>query len=269
MSRVPPFAPARRHARAFVCLLLIAAGAFAADVSQLQPQGYVSDFAGVLDPSARAELERYCGSVEQSTGAQIAIVTIDTTGDVPIEDFVNTLFRKWGVGKKGKDEGVMLLLAVRDRRWRIEVGYGLEPTLPDAFVDDVGREMAPSLRQNDYGHALIAAAAEIGSRIAQAKGVALNRSLPRRGPPPQNELPIPWPLLLLFLFIVLGFFGRRGGGGGGLLAGMLLGNLLGRSRYRDSGSGWGGGGFGGYDGGGGFGGFGGGDSGGGGASGSW
>ncbi|HZT37302.1 MAG TPA: TPM domain-containing protein [Bryobacteraceae bacterium] len=265
MTSIPPSAPARPRACGLPLLFLIAACAYAADVNRLEPQGYVSDFAGVLDAPTRAELERYCGSVEQATGAQMAIVTIDTTGDAPIEDFANALFRKWGIGKKGKDEGVMLLVAVRDRKWRIEVGYGLEPTLPDAFADDVGREMIPSLRQNDYGHALIAAAAEIGSRIAQAKGVALNRSLPRRGPPPRNELPIPWPLLLLFLLILLGMFGRRSGGG--FLAGMLLGNLLGQPR--DRGSGWGGGGFGGYDGGGGFGGFGGGDSGGGGASGSW
>jgi uncharacterized protein len=259
--------PALARFAAFAFLLTTCASG--ADVNQLQPQGYVSDFAGVLDAASRAQLERYCASVEQATGAQMAVVTIDTTGGDPVEDFANTLYRKWGVGKKGKDEGVMLLLAVRDRKWRVEVGYGLEPILPDLLADDVGREMRPSLQQNDYAHALIAGSAEIGSRIAAAKGVTLDRTLPRRGPPPQDGFPIPWPVLLVIVFLVLGLMGRRGGGGGGFLPGILLGNLLGGSRYRGSDR-WGGGGFGGYDGGGGgFGGFGGGSSGGGGASGSW
>lgn len=249
----------------FALLALVVAPLLAADLDKLQPQGYVSDFAQVLDSGARAQIERYCAQVEKVTGSQVAVVTIDTTGGEPIEDFANTLFRKWGVGKKGTNEGVMLLLAVRDHRWRIEVGYGLEPILPDAFVDDVGREMRPSLRQNDFGAAITAAVAEIGSRIADAKGVALDRTLPRRAPPPQS-VGLPWPLILLIIFLVFGLFGRRGGGG--FFPGLILGALLGGPRYRGRG-GWGGGGFGGYDSGGGFGGFGGGDSGGGGASGSW
>src|SRR5437773_9183514 len=84
------------------------------DITSLKPQGYVSDFARVLDPQTRARIEDYCGQVERVAGAQMALVTIDTLGGKPIEDFANDLFRKWGVGKKGRDEGVMLLLAIKD-----------------------------------------------------------------------------------------------------------------------------------------------------------
>jgi uncharacterized protein len=239
---------------------------FGLDLDKLKPQGYVSDFAHVLDDSSRARVEAYCGRVEQVTGVQMAIVILDSLEGDPIEDVSNSLYRKWGVGKKGKDEGIMLLLAIKDHRDRIEVGYGLEPILPDGFAGGVLREARPLLRQSAYGPALFAAAEEMGSRIAMAKGVALDVSLrPQRRI--VGERPgIPWPFIVIGIIVLLLIMR---GGGGGFLTGMILGNLLGRGGR----GGWGGGGFGGYDsgggGGGGFGGFGGGDSGGGGASSDW
>lgn len=226
----------------------------------------MSDFAHVLDAQSRAQLETYCGQVEQATGVQMAMVTIESLDGEPIEDFANTLYRKWGVGKKGKDEGIMLLLAIKDHRDRIEVGYGLEPNLPDGFDGSVLRAARPLLRQGAYGPAMFAAAEQMGSRIAAAKGVSLNFGLRPigRAVPTRTGLPLPFIIIGIIIFLLL----MRGGGGGGFLAGMLLGNLLGRGRGE---GGWGGGGFGGYDSGagGGFGGFGGGDSGGGGASSDW
>lgn len=243
--------------------------AFALDPNSLKPQGYVSDFANAIDAGSKAKLEAYCAQVERSTGVQIALVTIPSLEGAPIDDFANTLFRKWGVGKKGKDEGLLLLLAIQDRKDRIEVGYGLEPTLPDGFVGGVLREERVYLTKGEYGPALLAAADEMGSRIAAAKGVALDTSVrpPRTQYVPQNN-GIPWPVVVVGI-LVLFFILRSGGGGGGFLAGMLLNSMLGGGR-RGGGGSWGGGGFGGGDGGGGgFGGFGGGDSGGGGASGDW
>jgi uncharacterized protein len=245
---------------------LLAPSVVALDLDKLKPQGYVSDFAHVLDSSSRDQLESYCGRVEQATGVQMAIVTLDSLDGEPVEDVANTLYRKWGIGKKGKDEGILLLVAIKDHRDRIEVGYGLEPILPDGFAGGVLREARQLLRQGAYGQGLFAAAEEMGSRIASAKGVALDFSLrPRRRAVPERP-GIPWPLIVVGIVVLL--FLMRRGGGGGLLTGLILGNLLGRG-----GGGWGGGGFGGYSsgggGGGGFGGFGGGDSGGGGASGDW
>lgn len=243
----------------------------AADVSRLKPMGYVSDFAGVVDAASRTQLERYCGRLERATGAQLAIVTIDTLGDDSIEDFATSLFGQWGIGKKGKDEGVLLLLVTKDRKSRIEVGYGLEGTLPDGFVSSVLREMRPSFKEGNDAQALMAGAAHIGQTIAQAKGVSLDRDLTRRAPSRSRGGGLPWPLIVIGIFILLSLLSRGGGGGGGIgsfLTGMLLGNILGGGR-RGGGDDWGGGGFGGGDSGGGFGGFGGGDSGGGGSSDSW
>jgi len=246
-------------------LALSIAPALAVDWKALKPQGYVSDFAGVIDAQSKAELENYCSRVEQQTGAEMALVTIQSLNGEPIEDVANTIYRAWGVGKKGKNEGILLLLATSERRDRLEVGYGLEPLLPDGFDGDVLRAMRPALRQSQYGEALRAAGATIGGRIAQAKGVTLDTGLRRRINAQPSES-IPWPLVVIGIVILLMVL--RGGGGGGFLPGLILGNMMGRGGRGGSGGGSGGG-FGGYDSGGGFGGFGGGDSGGGGASSDW
>src|SRR5208283_1554352 len=152
----------------------------AVDWKALQPQGYVSDFAGVIDPASRAQLEAYGGIVEQSTGAQMALVTIPSLEGEPIEDVANTVFRAWGVGQKGKNEGILLLLVINDHRSRLEVGYGLEPILPDGLDGDILRDMRPALRQRDYGDAMMAAAQRMGDVIARSKNVQLLAHLPPR-----------------------------------------------------------------------------------------
>ena len=262
----------RKLLRTSAALLLFSTPALAVDWKALKPEGYVSDFAHVIDAQSKAALEQYAGRVEQLTGAQMALVTLRTLEGEPIDDVANTIYRAWGVGQKGKNEGILLLLVVGDRRNRLEVGYGLEPILPDGFDGSVLRDMRPALRQGQYGEALMAAAETIGSTIAKAKNVSLDAQLPRRMRRSTGGS-IPWPAILIFLVFIFWLLraGRGGrGGGGGFWTGLLLGNLMGRGL--GGGFGGGGGGFGGYDGGGGgggFGGFGGGDSGGGGASSDW
>jgi uncharacterized protein len=238
--------------------LLAAMGAGAADWGALTPQGYVSDFAGVVDAGSRARIEAYCAAVEKATGAQIALVTVQHLDGEPVEDVANLLFRKWGIGQKGENNGALLLLSIRDRRSRLEVGYGLEPILPDGAAGALLREMRPALRENRYGEALLVAAHQIGERVAREKGVRIDEQAQPRRQYREPEGELPWPLLLVAGLVVLYLFSRGGGGPWWLLP-MLM-NGGGRR---------GGGGFGGYDSGGGFGGFGGGDAGGGGASSDW
>lgn len=258
--------------RAGIVAVLCAAACGAVDwkTRYPKPEGYVSDFAHVIDDGSRKQLEAYGAIVERSTGAQMAFVTIPTLDGEPIEDVANTIYRAWGVGLKGKNEGIMLLLAINDRRSRLEVGYGLEPILPDGLDGSILRQMRPALRQGDYGDAMMAAGQTMGNAIAQAKNVKLLAHLPRRRQPSSGDS-IPWPLIIGVLVLV-GVFSRfagprgySGGGGGGFLPWLILGNMMGRSSWGDRGSG----GFGGSDSGDSFGGFGGGDSGGGGASSDW
>jgi uncharacterized protein len=263
----------KRLCIAALFLALGVSGAWGLDTSKLKPTGYVNDFAHVLDARTAQTLEAYCANLERVTGVQVAVVLVDTLEDEPIEDVSNRLFREWGIGQKGKDEGALILLAVRDRKSRAEIGYGLEPIITDGEAGSILRGIRPILRQGNYGGALLAALQQIGSRIAQEKGVDLEQPGTTPRPRAPQEPGIPFPLIiigLIFLFALLSRGGRSGRGGpGGFLTGMILGNMMGGMRNR---GGWGGGGFGGYDrgwGGGGFGGFGGGSSGGGGASSDW
>jgi uncharacterized protein len=265
---------------ALVLTLTVCAAFCAVDINSLpKPTGYVSDLAHVLSPTERDQLEAFCNKVEQQLGVQLALVTIDTVGDRPIEDFAIQLARKWGVGDRKSNQGVLLLLAVKDHKDDIETGRGIEPYLTDGFSGSILRSIRPELRANDYGGALLTAARAMAQQIAQGKGIAFSDDLPQpQEQPHSGNYPhssrIPGPLLIFGIFFLIWLVSRAGrggrrGGGGSFLTGLLLGNLLGGGR--GSGGGWGsGGGFGGDSGGGGgFGGFGGGDFGGGGANSDW
>jgi uncharacterized protein len=251
------------HARAAVIALWLSAMApavHALDVRALKPQGYVSDFAGKIDPASRTQLERYAAQLESRTGVELALVTLSTLDGEPVEDVANRLFETWGIGKKGKNEGVLLLLAIAERRSRLEVGYGLEPVLPDGAAGDILRSMRPALRENHYGDAFILAARRIGERVALAKGIdpaTLDAPKPvraRRGRGAESE--DLWPLLVLAgVVLLLGRISSRRGRGGYPGVWTIPGG-----GWHGSGGGFGAGGFGG---------FGGGSSGGGGASSSW
>jgi uncharacterized protein len=240
--------------------------AFAETLDQLQPHGYVNDFAGVLSPQTVQSLDLLCGQIDSRAHAQIAVITVHTIGDEDIDDFVVKLEERWKVGAKGTDRGLLIFLAVDDHKYRIEVGYGLEGILPDGKVGDIGRTMVPYLRQQDYNSALILATTSVAQVIATDAGIKLD---PRWNPQPSGEQSAPKPLTLgqiiiggIFLLLFLFFIAKAGGGG---LLGFILGMLMSGGGGGGGGN-WGGGGGGG---GGGFGGFGGGGSGGGGASGSW
>ena len=104
-----------------------------------KPTNYVNDFAGVLSPETLASLNAFCAQVDRQAHAQIAVVTIKSLDGEPIENFATALEDKWKVGKKGTDRGLLLIFATNDRKYRIEVGYGLEGILPDGRVGDIGR----------------------------------------------------------------------------------------------------------------------------------
>lgn len=250
-------------------LLYSGAAALGEQVKDLpKPTDYVSDFAHVLSAQTVAQLDAICSELDHSkANAQIAVVTVhDLNGD-DAADFADDLETKWKMGKKGSDRGALVLLAVDDHKYRIEVGYGLEGILNDAKIGDIGREMVPYLRARDYDNALLLAVSQLGNVIATDAGVTLQNEREQPSPQPvyHHESSIPF-FIIIFLFF----------GGFSLLRILLFLGLFG-SRFRHVpwlGSGFGGGGYGGGGGfggggGGGFGGFGGGSFGGGGAGGSW
>ena len=252
-------------------LLLFPLSSSAQSVDSLpKPTDYVSDFAHVLSPQAVTQIDSICSQLDHSqANSQIAVVTVGTlNGDDPA-DYANQLEDKWKIGKKGSDKGILILLAVNDHKYRIDVGYGLEGVLNDAKVGDVGREMVPYLRARDYDSAVTLAVGRVAQVIATDAGVTLqNEPAP---PPPVHRIARgpSWGRIIIFILILAIF-------GGGSILRLLLGYELFSGTFGGrgwggggGGSSWGGGGGGGGDSGGGFGGFGGGSFGGGGAGGSW
>ena len=231
-----------------------------------QPRGSVNDFAGVIDAGTVQRIEALALELQQKTGAQIALVTLNSLDGGDVQDTANRLFEAWGIGQKGKDNGILFLDAIEERRIWIEVGYGLEGILPDGKVGAIRDEyIIPYLSRGDRSNGYWGGMAALASVIAADAGVELT-GVPEVSPPRKSSrtargiggfIPI---LFFIFLMIVMG---RRGVGGLWILPWFFLGGGgFGRG-------GWGGSSFGGGSFGGGFGGFGGGMSGGGGAGGGY
>jgi uncharacterized protein len=231
-----------------------------------QPGNYVVDLAGIIRPDAQASLNGYLKHFEEVTTVQMIVLTIQSLEGEPLEDFsIWVAHEKWKLGQKGKDNGVLMLVSVGDRQVRIEVGYGLEGVMTDAYSRRIiEQNLLPSFRQGDYTGGIVSAVSAVTQRIASEAGIDLAPGTITTGSqaPPRREakksslfqkiLTVLGILVALYLFIrhprlfILLLLSNMGGGRGG--------------------GGWsGGGGFSG----GGFGGGGGGGFGGGGASGRW
>ena len=207
----------------------------------------VHDEGGILSQQAVSFLEQSLKSFEDSTSNQIAVLIVNSLEGESIDQFGIRVADQWKLGQKDKDNGVILLIALNDRKMRIEVGQGLEGPLPDAICNRIIRnEMAPAFRRGDYDSGVVAAVDGIRKAI---KGEYVGTGTAQR----KRGTPVGFIILLIIIFIAMRSRGNRGGG-----TGFLIGAALG-SMGRGGGGCWGGGGFSG--GGGGFG--------GGGSSGSW
>jgi len=216
-------------------------------IQSLKPQGFVSDFANVFPARQKQNLDHQLQSLKTRTGIEIAVVSLHSMRGGQIDDFANRLFEHWGIGKKGQDNGVLLLAVINDRKMRIEVGYGLEGKLTDAAAGRIrDADIVPYFKKGDYAKGLTRGALTIANQVG-------NGSFTAEGIPAQkvnhSKVSVLFKGVIFLVFIML--FIRNP-----FLAMLLLSG--GRT----------GGGSGGF-GGGGFGGFGGGMSGGGGASGGW
>ena len=137
----------------------------------LKAAGYVTDRAGVIDPDTRAWLDAYCFALEERTGAQLAILTVPDLAGESIEDLALRFFKEWGVGRAQKNDGVLLVLAINDRRSRVTVGYGLEPLFTASVAGGILAEMRPALAERRYGQGLKDAAMSIASVIEKGRVV--------------------------------------------------------------------------------------------------
>jgi uncharacterized protein len=219
-----------------------------------RPTGPVNDFAGVIPQTEKQKMETLSMEVLQKTGTAVVVVTLPTVGDSDVAIYANELYQDWGIGKKGEDKGVLILLAAEERRIRIETGYGVEGILPDGLVGEIlDRYTVPFLKKGQYGQGIYNAVAAVSTVIAKNANVDLTGRVRVRQPPRRSVGRIGLFPLIFVIFILFAVFRR--GRGGWIFPLLILSSMGGRGGF--------GGGFGGF--GGGFGGFGGGMSGGGGA----
>ncbi len=212
-----------------------------------QPVGRVNDFANVIDSGYKEKLNSLIEELEEKTTAEIAVVTINSIAPYDEKEYARLLFDNWKPGKKGKDNGALVLLAIKERRWRIETGYGVEGILPDGLCGEIGRNyMVPYFKNGNYGEGLYQGVSAIANVIAKDANVTLNtlgnfKESPAEKQSSSDLLDGLFPMiffLFIILFIVSAIFRAKGHGGGGYYGGS-------------GGGGFGGGGFGGFGGGGG------------------
>lgn len=237
-----------------IWLLVLALGSVNAQEfpEPLSPKRMVNDFAGMLSPDENSLLEQKLRAVNDSNSIEFAIIAINTTGDYDIEDYALKIGRKWGIGKKDKNNGILILVALDDRKIDIEVGPGLEDRVTDGLAKRViENDIKPAFKQKNYYEGL-----DKGTNSLIEMVAGRYKADEKGGDGPG----IGWIIFIIIIIIILvGVFGKGGGGG-------IRGGGIGPIFWGGGGGGsWGGGG----GGGGGFGGFGGGSFGGGGASGSW
>jgi len=234
-----------------------------------KPNKLVNDYTGTLSASQIQQLEQKLVAFDDSSSTQIAIAILKSVGDYDIGEYALELGRKWGVGSKGKNNGVLIVVALGDRKISIQTGYGVEGALPDLYARRIiDNDIKPHFKTGDYYAGLEAGTDAI---IRYTKGEYKNDK-PKKGASGGGASGI---LIIIIIVVVVIIILKRGGGGGG--GGQVIGGrgvadalfwsmLLGGGRSSGGGGSWGGGSS---SGGGGFGGFGGGSFGGGGSSGSW
>ena len=227
----------------------------ASDVKFPQPRGFVNDYAGVLTGTRVSTLDNMIAMIKDKTKAEVAVVTVRTTAPLTIEQYAVDLFKTWGIGTKGSDNGVLLLVATDDRKVRIEVGYGLEGSITDLESKlIIDRKIIPYFKQGNYAGGIYAGVVAISGLLEKEYGVVIDLDKVTPGTLAQATPEASPGSVLFSLLVFILIFGFR--------FGTVFFLMNRRGTYWSSGSR-------GSFGGGGFGGFGGGFSGGGGASGGW
>ena len=176
-----------------------------------KPQGPVNDFANVVPQSYEQKMVGITSELLNKTGVAVVVVTMPDIGGAEYNDYANRLYAAWGIGKKGEDKGVLIFVTVKERKMRIETGYGVEGILPDGLVGEIrDRYMTPYLKENKFGEGLLNGTMAVASVIAKDAGVQLTGQVPiKKRKKRRSGLSI-FPIILFILFFM--FIGRRRGG---------------------------------------------------------
>ena len=202
-----------------------------------EPGGWVNDFAGIIPYEFESRIKSLAEEVEKKTGVEVTVVTVEHMDGMVVEEYANRLYEEWGIGKGGEDNGLLMLLAMEERKVRIEVGYGLEGILPDGRVGEIlDRYALPDFRDGDYGSGLYRSLVAVAGVIANDMDVTITGTERARVTESSDEgggkgflfiivfiflmivtrgRILPW----LFLSLIAGGGGSGGGFGGGGFSG--------------------------------------------------
>ena len=148
-----------------------------------RPSNYVVDLADIINQSIEARLNGFLMELEQKTGAQVVLLSVESLEGNSIEDFSLAVAEQWGLGRKGKDDGMLIFFAMKEKRYRFEVGYGLEGILPDSLVGSIGRDyIVPYFKKGEYSNGAAAAVLAVAGIIAKDSGVEIT-GMPPLGRP--------------------------------------------------------------------------------------
>jgi uncharacterized protein len=193
-----------------------------------RPSGPINDFANVLDAATEQELVALVKAVEDETTVEIAVATVPSLNGVSVEEYANKLFAEWGVGQKGKDNGVLVLVAPSERKIRIEVGYGLEPILPDGLAGSIIRDQfVPAFRKSDYQTGVLDGVRRVAAIVRRGQVVTESQRQALQNPPAPPAIVLPgWVMLPFFALLVAGGSYMLGVGAGAQVFAMVAVGLV-------------------------------------------
>jgi uncharacterized protein len=222
-----------------ISICLGVASSSSSDTIPEKPSNYVVDLAGIIDNITESNLNSFLAQLEKKTTAQMVVLTIKSLEGESLEEFsINIAHDKWKLGQKDKDNGVLFLIALNDRKYRVEVGYGLEGVLPDSLVGSIGRDfLVPFFRKGEYSKGIYTATLALTNEIATDAGVSISgmpanqipvQTARKRKPPTLASKIISFIVIIILLiffirnpklFMLFLLFSAMGGRGGGSWSG--------------------------------------------------
>ncbi len=233
--------PDMRRASVIIALFAVLSLPSLASASFPKPQGFVNDFASVISAETKGKMESMLVAFQGQTGIEVAVVTLPSLDGEPIENAAVKLFQEWGIGKKGRDNGALFLIAPVERKTRIEVGYGLEGAINDALAGRLLDEaVLPKFREGDMDAGIASGAIAIVDTISKKEGIAFDAASAfgsgapviygkekEKSGPLQKIFKIIVMIIMIivfirhpWLFLLVMSSGRGGGGGGGFSGGF-------------------------------------------------
>jgi len=224
----------------FLFIFALCSTAFAKIPPAPDKEIFIADYAKMVDDKTRKEIVKMGKTLDKSCGAQIVVVTVNSLDGEPIEDYANKLFRKWGIGSKKNNDGVLLLIAKDDRKFRIEVGYGLEGAITDGLSGEILDSMKESFRAQNYSEGIMGAYSRLNEIVYNEKGIETPEDVQATSAKAKTKdsgfeaLAVVFVIIFIFIAIVVMRSRAKNGEGVDMSDVVMLGSMLSSMNSSDS-----------------------------------